>query len=138
MRAAFLGVALVSACCAIAAAHGPGSHTTPPTREEIAAGDAARGASAFEKVCSACHTIEKGARRRVGPNLFGVAGARIAQKDGYPYSEAFRKANVTWDDETLGEFLAAPAEVVPGTKMDWAVKETQQIADIIAYLKQYR
>jgi cytochrome c len=138
MRAAFLGVALVSACCAIAAAHGPGSHATPPTRDEIAAGDAARGAVAFEKVCSACHTIEKGARRRVGPNLFGVAGARIAQKEGYPYSEAFRKADVTWDDETLGEFLAAPAEVVPGTKMDWAVKETQQIADIIAYLKSHR
>jgi cytochrome c len=133
-----LGVAFLSVCCAIASAHGPGSHATPPTQEAIAAGDAARGGIAFEKVCSACHTIEKGARRRVGPNLFAVAGARIAQKEGYPYSEAFRKADITWDDETLGEFLAAPAEVVPGTKMDWAVKETQQIADIIAYLKQFR
>jgi cytochrome c len=133
-----LGVAFLSACCATASAHGPGSHATPPTQEAIAAGDAARGGIAFEKVCSACHTIEKGARRRVGPNLFAVAGARIAQKEGYPYSEAFRKADITWDDETLGECLAAPAEVVPGTKMDWAVKETQQIADIIAYLKQFR
>ena len=138
MRATLLAVALVSACCAIAGAHGPGGHATPPTREEIVVGDAARGAAAFKKVCSACHTIEKGARRRVGPNLFGVAGARIAQKEGYPYSEAFRKADVTWDEETLGEFLAAPAEVVPGTKMDWAVKETQQIAGIIAYLKLHR
>jgi cytochrome c len=138
MRSVLLGVAFLSACCATASAHGPGSHATPPTQEAIAAGDAARGGIAFEKVCSACHTIEKGARRRVGPNLFAVAGARIAQKEGYPYSEAFRKADITWDDETLGEFLAAPAEVVPGTKMDWAVKETQQIADIIAYLKQFR
>jgi cytochrome c len=139
MRPVLLGVAFLSACCcAIASAHGPGSHATPPTPEEIAAGDAARGAVAFEKVCSACHTIEKGARRRVGPNLFAVAGARIAQKDGYPYSEAFRKAEIVWDDETLAEFLAAPAEVVPGTKMDWAVRETQQIADIIAFLKQHR
>ncbi len=138
MRSVLLGVAFLSACCATASAHGPGSHATPPTQEAIAAGDAARGGIAFEKVCSACHTIEKGARRRVGPNLFAVAGARIAQKEGYPYSEAFRKADITWDDETLGEFLAAPAEVVPGTKMDWAVKETQQIADIIAYLKSYR
>ncbi|MCA3584618.1 MAG: c-type cytochrome [Methylocystis sp.] len=138
MRSVLLGVAFLSACCATASAHGPGSHATPPTQEAIAAGDAARGGIAFEKVCSACHTIEKGARRRVGPNLFAVAGARIAQKEGYPYSEAFRKADITWDDETLGEFLAAPAEVVPGTKMDWSVKETQQIADIIAYLKSYR
>jgi cytochrome c2 len=92
MRSVLLGVAFLSACCATASAHGPGSHATPPTQEAIAAGDAARGGIAFEKVCSACHTIEKGARRRVGPNLFAVAGARIAQKEGYPYSEAFRKA----------------------------------------------
>ena len=138
MRPVFLSAAFLSAFCVIADAHGPGRHATPPTRDEIGAGDPARGALAFEKVCSACHTIEKGARRRVGPNLFGVAGARIAQKDGYPYSEAFRKADITWDDETLAEFLAAPAEVVPGTKMDWAVKETKPIADVIAYLKSYR
>jgi cytochrome c len=138
MRAAVFSVALLAAMGAIASAHGPGSHATPPTREEIATGDATRGAAAFAQICSACHTIEKGARRRVGPNLFGIAGARIARKEGYPYSQAFRGADITWDDETLAEFLAAPAEVVPGTKMDWAVKETQQISDIIAFLKGYR
>jgi cytochrome c len=138
MKPVLVCVAFLSAFCANADAHGPGSHATPPTRDEIAAGNPTRGALAFEKVCSACHTIEKGARRRVGPNLFGVAGARIAQKDSYPYSEAFRKADITWDDETLAEFLAAPAEVVPGTKMDWAVKDTMQIADLISLLKSYR
>lgn len=138
MRIALFNMVTLVAFVSSAHAHGPGNHAAPPTREEIAAGDTARGAAAFAQICSACHTIESGARRRVGPNLFGVAGARIAQKEGYPYSEAFRKADIIWDDETLGEFLAAPAEVVPGTKMDWAVKETQQIADIIAYLKGYR
>jgi cytochrome c len=138
MRIALFGLAFVTAFGVGARAHGPGSHAAPPTPAEIAAGDAARGAEAFGKICSACHTIENGARRRVGPNLFGIAGARIAKKDGYPYSEAFRKADITWDDETLAEFLAAPTEVVPGTKMDWSVKETQQIADIIVFLKRYR
>ena len=105
---------------------------------DLIAADAARGAEAFQKVCSACHTIEKGARRRVGPNLFGVAGARIGQSQGYPYSAAFRAADITWDEETLSDFLAAPGSVVRGTKMDWSVRDEQQIADLIAFLKVHR
>jgi cytochrome c2 len=120
------------------AAHGPGQHAHPPTPEQIAAGDPARGAQAFAQVCSACHTIEQGARRRVGPNLFGVVGARIAQREGYPYTQAFREADITWDVETLAEFLAAPAAVVPGTKMDGALRDTQAIADVIAYMRGFR
>jgi len=121
-----------------AIAHGDGQHAAVPDRVAIAAGDPARGAAAFKAACSACHTIEQGGRRRVGPNLFGVAGGRIARKEGYPYSEAFRKADITWDDETLAAFLAAPMEVVARTKMDWAVKDAHQIADIIAFLKAHR
>ncbi|MFM7345613.1 MAG: c-type cytochrome [Tagaea sp.] len=117
---------------------GHGRHVEPPTPAQIAAGDAGRGAEVFRETCSACHTIERNARRRVGPNLFGAVGARIAFREGYPYSEAFRNADLQWDEETLAEFLAAPAETVPGTKMDWSVKETQQIADIIAFMKLYR
>ena len=62
-------------------------------------GSVSRGAEAFQKVCSACHTIEQGARRRVGPNLFGVLGSRIAQKDRYPYTEAFRRSDIVWNEE---------------------------------------
>jgi cytochrome c len=106
------------------------SETTP--------GDAARGSVAFEKVCSACHTIEKGARRRVGPNLFGIVGARIAQREGYPYSEGFRSADFIWDDDAIADFLEAPGRTVPGTKMDWSVRDSQQISDLIAFLKLHR
>jgi cytochrome c2 len=130
--AALLGAA---AFASPSAAHGPGVHAHPPTLEQIAAGDAARGAKTFAQVCSACHTIEQGARRRVGPNLFGVVGARIAQREGYPYTQAFREADITWDVETLAEFLAAPSAVVRGTKMDWALRDTQAIADVIAYMR---
>jgi cytochrome c2 len=136
-RVTMLGAALLSvpAFASAAAAHGPGQHAHPPTTEQIAAGDPGRGAETFGQVCSACHTIEQGARRRIGPNLFGVVGARIAQKSSYPYTQAFREADITWDAETLAEFLAAPASVVPGTKMDWALKDTQAIADVIAYMR---
>lgn len=138
MRRAIVAAALLALSAAGAAAHGTGPHAHPPSRAEIAAGDPARGAETFRQVCLACHTVEQGARRRVGPNLFGVAGARIARKPDYPYTEAFRNAEITWDDETLAAFLAAPATVVPGTKMDWALRDAKAIADVIAYLKQFR
>jgi cytochrome c len=101
-------------------------------------GNVNRGAEAFQKVCSACHTIEQGARRRVGPNLFGVLGSRIAQKEGYPYTEAFRRSDIVWNEATLSDFLASPGAVVPGTKMDWTVKDEQVIADLIAFIRDYR
>jgi cytochrome c len=107
-------------------------------QDQLSYGDAARGAGHFERVCSACHTIEQGGRRRVGPNVYGIIGARIATKSGYPYSEAFQRSDIVWDEATLSAFLEAPSRVVPGTKMDWAVRDPQAIADIIAYLRQFR
>ena len=101
-------------------------------------GNVGRGAAAFQQVCSACHTIERDARRRVGPNLFGVLGSRIAQKAGYPYTEAFRQSDIVWDETTLADFLASPGTVVPGTKMDWTVKDEQVRADLIAFIRDYR
>lgn len=138
MKRALACVMILALAAGGAIAHGDGRHAGVPNREEIAAGDPARGAAVFKSVCSACHTIERDGRRRVGPNLFGVAGERIARKAGYPYSDAFRQADVTWDDETLAAFLAAPMAVVAGTKMDWSVKDAMQIADIIAFLKAHR
>lgn len=106
--------------------------------QDAARGDAARGAAEFERACSACHTIADGARRRVGPNLFGVVGGRIASKGDYPYSEAFRRSDIVWDEETLADFLEAPGRTVPGTKMDWAVPERRTVADIIAFMSGFR
>src|ERR1700682_2127876 len=37
-----------------------------------AAGDAAKGKSAFVRECAICHTVEEGGPNRFGPNLFGV------------------------------------------------------------------
>jgi cytochrome c len=98
-------------------------------------GDPSRGAMEFERVCSACHTIQDGGRRRVGPNVYGVIGSRIASKSGYPYSEAFKASDIVWDEATLAAFLEAPGRVVPGTKMDWTVRNPQTIADFIAYMR---
>jgi cytochrome c len=112
--------------------------STSSLASDAPSGSSSRGAEAFQKVCSACHTIEQGARRRVGPNLFGVLGSRIAQKEGYPYTEAFRSSDIVWNEATLSDFLASPGRVVPGTKMDWTVKDEQVIADLIAFIRDYR
>jgi cytochrome c2 len=40
-----------------------------------------------------------------------------------------------WDDQTLDNFLAAPAKAVPGTTMMITVPSASDRADMIAYLK---
>jgi cytochrome c len=129
---------LTSSHAAVAALGVAAMAATSAFASDTTQGNANRGAAAFQQVCSACHTIEQGARRRVGPNLFGVLGSRIAQKQGYPYTEAFRSADIVWNEATLADFLASPGKVVPGTKMDWTVKDEQVIADLIAFIRDYR
>ena len=43
-----------------------------------------------------------------------------------------------WSEEELTSYLRDPRGVVPGTKMTFAgLKNDQDIADVIAYLKQF-
>ena len=37
-------------------------------------GDASRGERLFNQQCKVCHTLEKGGRNGIGPNLFGIFG----------------------------------------------------------------
>ena len=101
----------------------------------MAAGDAAKGKKVFKK-CKACHTVNKGGKNRVGPNLFGIAGKKAASVEGYRYSKAMKKSGVTWDDASLDKFLKKPKKFVKKTKMGFGgLKKESQRADVIAYLK---
>ena len=101
----------------------------------MAAGDAAKGKKVFKK-CKACHTVNKGGKNRVGPNLFGIVGAKAASVKGYRYSKAMKGSGLTWDEATLDKFLKKPKKFVKKTKMGFAgLKKDGQRADIIAYLK---
>lgn len=101
-------------------------------------GDAAKGEKVFKK-CKACHTIEKGGANKIGPNLFGVFGAKSGHVEGYKYSTAMMEANLTWDEKTLDEYLAKPKDVVKGTKMSFAgLKKESEREDLIAYLKTFQ
>jgi cytochrome c len=84
----------------------------------------------------ACHSIE---RDRTGPRHEGLIGRRVGSVPDFNYSPAMKKAGASgmvWDDATLDKFLENPTRFMPGTRMGYAgVKNTQERADLIAYLK---
>jgi cytochrome c len=106
-------------------------------QDAIPAGHTDAGALVFKK-CMACHQVGPSAENGIGPVLNGVVGRSAGQYPNYNYSSANKSSGLVWDERTLARYLRAPAEVVPGTKMMFAgLKKDREIADVIAYLKQF-
>ena len=74
--------ALLSACA-------PPPGTAPQSSPALSLGE-----QVFQR-CLTCHS-DKNENRPTGPNLFGLLGRKAATREGYFYSEALRKANLTW------------------------------------------
>ena len=101
----------------------------------LAKADPAAGQTAA-KACAACHSFDKGAAAKVGPNLYGIVGAKHAHMEGFAYSDAIKGKQGPWNYEELNHFLYDPKGYAPGTKMTFAgVKKDQERANIIAYLR---
>ena len=100
-----------------------------------AAGDAARGAQAF-RACAACHSLAP-EEHRTGPSLAAVYGRKAGSAGGFRrYSEALRKADVVWNENTLDAWLRDPAAFIPGNTMTYrGLPEGSARADLIAYLR---
>jgi cytochrome c len=109
---------------------------TPAAYATDAKGDAANGRELFmASACATCHGVTPGDDAKVGPNLVGVVGRKAGTtKSLMGPSENLKKYGVTWNAETLDEFLADPNAKVPGTAMVGMLSDPQQRADVIAYL----
>ena len=96
-----------------------------------AAGDAARGAQAYEARCGGCHSVQSD---RVGPRHAGVFGRRAGSVDGFEYSPALRTSSVVWNAASLEQWLRDPESLIPGQRMAYSLADPALRADVIAYL----
>jgi len=96
-----------------------------------AAGDATRGAEAYEARCGGCHSVESD---RVGPRHAGIVGRRAGSVAGFAYSPALKASGFTWDPARLERWLTDPESLVPGQRMGYRVDDAAVRADVIAYL----
>jgi cytochrome c len=95
-------------------------------------------AAAGEKVfvaCKTCHVVEAG-KNMTGPSLHAIVGRTAGSVAGYTYSAANKGSGIVWSEAKLFQYLENPQRVVVGTKMSYTgIKDPQQRADLIAYLK---
>ena len=93
---------------------------------------------AGEKVfrqCLTCHVTTAGVNK-VGPSLHGIIGRTAGSVPGFRYSNANKNSGITWTEQELYTYLENPRAKVPGTIMAFVgLKDSQQRADVIAYLK---
>ena len=94
-----------------------------------------RGGAVFRK-CKSCHTVDKGGKNTVGPNLWNVLGQKKAGATGFGYSKALAGMGGTWTFRDLDAFLANPKAFIKGTKMSYrGLKNPIDRASIIIYLR---
>ncbi len=98
-----------------------------------AGGDPQLGVQIYQR-CLACHSLEY---NRSGPRHCGLFDRQAGTLPSYAYSKAMKASGIIWDERSLDQFLENPLKTLPGTKMAYAgVKDPQERADLIAYLKQ--
>jgi cytochrome c len=105
-----------------------------PIETLLASASADHGAQ-VAKQCAICHNFQEGQGPKVGPDLYGVVGRKIASVPGFNYTAALKAVNGTWTFDALNKWLTDPRADVPGTAMTFAgLSSEKQRADVIAYL----
>ena len=99
------------------------------------AADVDRGRIVFQQ-CAACHSERPGA---LGPSLRGVFGRKSASVEGFRYSDAMTRANLTWDEASLRAYISDPQAKVKGNRMPFSgLNNPADLDDLIAFLKDYK
>lgn len=75
--------------------------------------------------CLACHDASPAKAQRMGPGLFGLAGAK-PRSPGMPHK--------AWDKKTLDAFLTDPAKFKPGSTMPLKITDAAERAAIVKVL----
>ncbi|KAF3931233.1 hypothetical protein ABW19_dt0201648 [Dactylella cylindrospora] len=102
----------------------------------LAKGDAKKGEGLFKTRCASCHTLEAGGSNKTGPNLHGLFGRVSGTFAGYSFTDANKNKAVTWDDQSLFDYLENPKKYIPGTKMAFGgLKKDKDRNDLITFLK---
>lgn len=105
------------------------------TGHAVAQDKAKQGETIFKRTCAACHTVEPG-KNKIGPSLAGVVGRKSGSVEGFKYSDAMKKADVTWSEENLQKYLADPKGFIPGNRMAFAgLKKEDERKAVIEYLE---
>jgi cytochrome c len=106
-----------TAVCGALAAMLAGELTGVPA---VHAGDSlSRGRILFLR-CASCHDIGAASSAKIGPDLRGIVGRKVASLPGYAYSAALRSQDFDWDASHLDRWIRNPNEVAPGTMMAFA------------------
>jgi cytochrome c len=53
----------------------------------------------------------------------------------FEYSEALKKSQLVWDEQTLEKWLSNPDEFVPGNNMGFRIAKPQERQDLIRFLR---
>ncbi len=113
----------------------PAAFSFAKVAELLPNANAENGAGIFKK-CTACHSAEKGGATQVGPNLWGVVGRKIANMEGFDYSDALKGKGGEWTFENLATFVHNPKAFAPGTKMIFpGIGDAAQLSDLVSYLR---
>lgn len=87
-------------------------------------------------VCKGCHTLAEGEPHSIGPNLWNVAGRKVASAADFEYSDAFKQFEGSWTVENLKHYLASPATFIPNNNMAFSGISSEADRDaVVAYLQ---
>ena len=106
-----------------------------PLPQMLAKASAANG-QADAKICTTCHSLDKGGAAKVGPPLWGVVGRPKGSIAGFSYSDGMKAKGGDWTYADINTFITKPSAFVSGTKMTYPGEaDAAKRADILAYLQ---